>query len=90
VTREASHAAIRAALAPGVAVDLAGAPPDLLVDIVELVASGKCSPAEAAEAVTLAVELGGAVDRGELAESQGDEVLRRLADRHNLGDRGAD
>jgi hypothetical protein len=79
VTRVEALAAIRAELAPAVALALEGAPPDLVDELVGLVAGGPCSATEAAEALTFAIELADATERGELDDRHGQELMARLA-----------
>lgn len=75
-------AAIRAELTPEIVVDLRGAPPDLLDELVALVATGGCSPAQAAEALSRAIELGDATVSGDISEAAGLELMKQLGDRH--------
>ena len=82
MTRAEALAAVRAELTPEVRAELDGAPDDVLADVADTVATGMCSPAQAAEALTLAIALGDATLRGELVESRGLELMGQIANRH--------
>ena len=81
VSPHRARAAITAALPADLARKLSNAPDHLLDLAVALVVEDHCSVEETVEAVTLAVQLGEAAEKGELAEAHGLEIMRFLAER---------
>jgi hypothetical protein len=82
VTRETALAVLRAVLSPALASELDEAPHDVTAELVDLLAGGHCTVAEAAEAWGRALDLWEARERGELDDAEGCALMAQLARRH--------